>query len=822
MSMPLFRLFALMLLSLGVVACTAQPLLTPLASGTPSPTAVDERMPAPTKAPAPPPPPPTLRVVGGEEPGLPDRCRPNGAGFELIGVDLPLTGLQPGQDYRFCARNVPAETPVRFVLRDPQENEQAFAITASAEEQGGVAVLVWRPGPDDRPGRWLLRAEVGDSSRELDFRLREAKAPFLALREPPPVDPDRLRAAVGGLPPRQTARFAFYRLAADGLAEMLIAIGLMADEQGRADLELDVADLAPGRYLLLLVPADLNLGEPATLDLTAQARLAVITTITRTAAGTAPVLKIEPAADGGGLPERLRLELPAVELPACEPAPEPTLRLWPTDGTLGTWWLGCAAGFAANEAIEVVIADAEDTQTVLPLTAGAEGTATFRWYSLPGEATGAYRVIANTSAGLQSAVRWQIAEPTQPRVLVFPHAYRSEVGGELALAGFPPATTVTLGLYRLDAQGEASLIWSWQLRTDRQGMARKPFTEAFGLEPGQYAVIAQGGPAFTYPGIPVAISAVDFFGYDEPPAPRFEAYSLFVGRTPGMLTPPTLADLEGPPAPTATPSPTLSATATPADVVAMPTPEPTAVSAPEPTTTPTPVPAQPPAVVTLPAAPDDRPTCPGAGSGPTFCLLPTTLEQGSFAYMMAHGFPRRIPIQVVVRMPDGQVVRIAERTDGNGFADFHWYALPNEPLGDYQVMARGGNQSFTATFTVVAARGPRLVVQPRQTTANAGVIVGLAGFAANEQLVLVRYAGADATSGTVELRQIDRTPVTTDAAGNAIQILSTRGARSDPLYLVAVFRADGEEALAQAVYTLGRPLYLRYPFGWGQDRQEGQ
>ncbi len=820
MTVRLFRFFSLVLLGVGMIACTAQPSLTPApTTGLLSPTATVEGTPAPTKTPAPALP-TTLRVVGDEEPVLPERCRPNGAAFDLIGVDLPLTGLQPGHDYRFCARNAPAETPVRFVLRDPQGNEQAFTVTAVATEQGGVAVLVWRPGPDDRPGRWRLRAEVGDSRQELDFRLREAGAPFVALREPPPADPDILRAAVGGLPPRQTARFAFYRLGADGLAEMLISIGLMADEQGRADLELDVADLAPGRYLLLLVPADMKLGEPATLDLTAQGRLAVVTTITRPAVAAGPVLRIEPATGGGELPEHLRFELPAVELPACEPGPEPILRLWPTDGTLGTWWLGCAAGFAANEAIELIIADENEAQTVLPLTAGPEGTATFRWYSLPGETPGAYRVIANTSAGLQSAVRWQIAEPTQPRVLVFPHAYRSEVGGELALAGFPPATTVTLGLYRLDAQGEGSLIQSWQLRTDRQGMVKKPFEEAFGLEPGQYAVVAQGGPAFTYPGIPIAISAVDFFGYDEPPAPLFDAYSLFVGRTPGMLTPLTLAELGEPTAPTETPSPT--PLATPTGVAATPTPEPTTVSTPEPTATPTPAPPQPPAVVTLPAAPDGLPTCPGAASGPIFCLLPATLEQGSFAYMMAHGFPARTPVQVTVRMPNGQVVRIAERTDSNGFADFHWYAMPDEPLGDYQVTARGGNQTFTATFTVVGARGPRLVVQPRQTTANAGVIVGLTGFAANEKLVLVRYAGADATSGTIELRQLDRTPVTTDAAGNAIQVLSTRGARAGQLYLVAVFRAQGEEALAQAVYTLGQPLYLRYPFGWGQNLQEGQ
>jgi 5-hydroxyisourate hydrolase-like protein (transthyretin family) len=813
MPLRLFRLVSLLLVSGVLVACTAQPLLTPGPTPQLPPlTVVVERTPVPTTTPVSALP-TTLRVVGDKASVLPGQCRPNGAAFDLVGVDLPLTGLQPGQDYRFCARHVPPETAVRFVLRDPEGNEQTFVVTAAAQEGGGVAVLTWRPGPDDRPGRWRLRAEAGENSRELDFRLREAGAPFLVLREPPSVNPEVLHAAVGGLPPRATARFAFYRLGEDGLAEMLISIGLTADDRGRADLELDVADLAAGRYLLLLVPADVKLGEPATLDLAAQGRLAVVTAITRTAAAAGPVLTIEPAASGGGLPERLRFDLPAVALPACEPAPEPILRLWPADGTLGTWWLGCAAGFAANETIELVIADENNEQTVIPLTAGPEGTVTFRWYSLPGEATGAYRVVANTSAGLQSAVRWQIEEARQPRVLVFPHAYRSEVGGELALAGFPPTTRVELGLYRLDAQGEGVLVRSWQLRTDRKGAVKKAFEEAFGLEPGQYAVVAQGGPAFTYPGIPIALSAVDFFGYDEPPAPAFDAYSLFVGRTPGMLTPPTLAGLESLP-PAETPSPT----ATPAEVVATPTPEPTATPTPEPTA----APLQPPAVVTLPAAPAELPTCPGAGAGPIFCLLPTTLEQGSFAYMMAHGFPARTSIQVSVRMPNGQVVRIADRADGSGFADFHWYALPGEPLGDYRVTARGGNQTFAATLTVVAARGPRVVVQPRLTTANAGVVVGLTGFAAGENLVLVRYGGADAPSGTVELRQLDRTEVTTDAAGNAIRTLSTRGARPGQLYLVAVFRAESDEALAQAVYAVGQPLHLRYPFGWGQNLQEGQ
>lgn len=816
MSIRLFRFLPLLFLGLVLTACTVQPLLTPgpTPDGLPL-TVVVERTPAPTTTPSPALP-TALRVVGEQEPALPDRCRPNGAAFDLVGVDLPLTGLQPGYDYRFCARNVPAESSVRFVLRDPAGNEQAFVVTATAQEQGGVAVLTWRPGPDDRPGRWLLRAEVGEASRELDFRLREAGAPFLVLREPPSVNPDLLHAAVGGLQPRGTARFAFYRLGEDGLAELLISIGLTADDRGRADLELDVADLPPGRYLLLLLPSDLKLGEPATLDLTAQGRLAVVTAITREAVAAGPALTITPAESGGGLPERLRFDLPAVALPACEPAPEPVLRLWPADGTLGHWWLGCAAGFAANETIELVIADENNTETVLPLTAGPDGTAVFRWYSLPGEATGAYRVVANTSAGLQSAVRWQIEEPQQPRVLVFPHAYRSEVGGELALAGFPPTTPVELGLYRLDAQGEGVLVRTWSLRTDRKGAIKKAFEEAFGLDPGQYAVVAQGGPAFTFPGIPIAISAVDFFGYDEPPAPTYDAYSLFVGRTPGVLTPPTLAELGETPLPVETPLPS---TETPAVVAETP---PAATPTPEPTATPTPAPPQPPTVVTLPTDSAGLPTCPDAATGPTFCVLPTTLEQGTFAYMMAHGFPARTAIQVTVRMPNGQVVRIADRADSSGFADFHWYALPGEPLGDYRVVARGGNQTFEAVFTVVAAGGPRLVVQPRLTTANAGVIVGLTGFAAGEKLVLVRYAGADAAEGTVELRQLDRTSVTADAAGNAVLTLSTRGARAGQLYLVAVFRPDSDKALAQAVYTVGQPLHLRYPFGWGQNLQEGE
>ncbi|MCX7852883.1 MAG: hypothetical protein N2383_08870 [Caldilineales bacterium] len=821
MPIRLLRLLPLLFLGLLLAACTAQPLLTPGPTPDRLPlTAVVEQTPAPTTTPLPSLP-TALRVVGAEEADLPDKCRPNGAAFDLLGVDLPLTGLQPGNDYRFCARNVPADTPVRFVLRDPEGNERAFVVTAVSQERGGVAMLTWRPGPDERPGRWLLRAEAGEENRELNFRLREAAAPFLVLREPPSVNPDVLRAAVGGLAPQATARFAFYRLGEDGLAELLISIGLTADAQGRADLELDVADLAPGRYLLLLLPSDVKLGEPATLDLTAQGRLAVVTAITREAVAAGPVLTVAPAESGGGLPERLRFDLPAVALPACEPAPEPILRLWPTDGSLGNWWLGCAAGFAANEAIEVVIANENDEQTVLPLTAGPDGTVTFRWYSLPGEATGAYRVVANTSAGLQSAVRWQIEEARQPRVLVFPHAYRSEVGGELALTGFPPTTRVELGLYRLDAQGEGVLVRTWQLRTDRKGTAKKAFEEAFGLEPGQYAVVAQGGPAFTFPGIPIAISAVDFFGYDELPAPNFDAYTLFVGRTPGVLTPPTLAELGEPLPPTETPPPTETATETPAVVVATPALEATATPVP-PEATATPLPPQPPTVVTVPADPGGIPSCPGAAAGPVFCVLPTALEQGSFVYMMAHGFPARTSIQVAVRMPNGQVVRIADRTDGRGFADFHWYALPGEPLGDYRVTARGGNQTFEATFTVAAAGGPRLVVQPRLTTANAGVVVGLTGFAAGEKLILVRYAGADATEGTIELRQLDRTTVTTDAAGNAIQTLSTRGARPGQLYLVAVFRAESAEALAQAVYAVGQPLHLRYPFGWGQNLQEGQ
>lgn len=812
---PLLSALALLLLlaacSNGAAVKTSVPPATgatPLAAGeTP---AAGDATPAPAAAGQPP---ATLHL----EPAaaLPEACLKSVRRFSLQGVELPRE-LEPGVDYLFCARGAADGSTVTFTLAGPEDSRTLYEVASAAQGETTVAPLRLRLNADAKPGRWTLTAVAGEAKDEINLRLTEPSAPFIALTEPLADNPRLIRAGVGGLEPGSRSTFALYKLSEDAAeGAILMSIPVDADAAGRADLVMDVADLPAGSYLLVILPKDAELGDPPLLSAAKYGRLAVATTITRPEGAVAgpgggegiPVPvgdqppAPQPAAQSGGLPEAVRFNFAPTQLPVCPPAEAPALQLWPGNGEIGDWWLGCANGFAADETIDIVVTTPSGQTTTIPVTASANGAAPFRWYSAPGEGVGEYKAAATSASGSTAAASWSIASPTRPHVLVFAHNYPSSVGGELYLSGFPANSKVDLGLYNLDAQGNGTLVKQWQLDANRFGALRKPFEEAFGLDAGQYAVVAQGGPAFDFAGLDLAASAFDFFGYDQELDPRYDAYTLYLGRTPG-------AAAQATPAPVTTP--VAEATAVAGETI-------TATVA-------APAGQIPPAVVSIPEDTSPPPTCPGAApDAPNICLLPTTLERGTFAYMIAHGFPAGTRIDVTVRPPKGGPIAISDQTDAQGFADFHWYALNDEPLGEYKVTARGGGQQFNGAFTVVKAASPHLVVQPRTTPANAtAVIISVAGFEPNEKLIIARYRSTGASGGVVNFELTNTFDLQTGAGGGGQQTIATANAKAGDLYLLAVYRPDQGEALAQAVYSIVEPLYLRYDFAWGQNFQEGQ
>ncbi len=802
-------------------------------------------------------PPSVLHVEGRPQDELPAQCLKGGSEFKLSSVSLPLGGIQPGKDYLFCVTGAPAGSPVNFELTGPEGQKRTFTLTSVDHDGADVAAFALRLQPDDKLGDWTLAAAAGDAKSDVSFRVREAKGPMIALTEPLADNPTKMKASVGGLPANGTARFALYTVkdAAPGAApgaidgDFLISIGIAADANGRADLELDVADLPAGRYMLVLLPTGMELGDPATLKFPDQEPLMVLADVTRpqaapvasagseTPASPATVVPQAsplpgapaPVQAASGLPDTLLVNVTPASLPLCTPASSPVLQLSPDRGEIGNWWLGCAQGFAPGEQINVTVQMANGEQTPLVLTAGSDGTKDFRWYSAPGEGTGKYKAVAKSAAGNEASISWNVGTATAPHILVYPHQIDPKVGSFLNLTGFPSKATVDLGLYRLNEQGQGALQKKWQVPTNKFGAAKVQFDQSFGLEPGQYAVIAQGGPTYNFPGIDVAASAVDFFGYNQPLNGSYDVYSLYLGRTETGAV--TVAQPAATPEATAAATPEATAVSTivaeaPTETVTetVPaTPAATAAETPVPTAAAPAAGQVPPSTVTLSEDTSGRPSCPGAASGDAvICLLPTVVQRGTFAYLMAQGLPANTDFNAVVTTPKGERIAISDKTDSEGFADLHWYALNNEALGAYQVSASGGGKSFTGSFEVVKATSPHVVVEPRTTPAGTPVKVSVAGFAPNESLILARYRSAGAGSGAVNFTLVDSSEFKAGPGGGAQTQLQTTGATDGELYLLEVYRPGQPEAAAQAVYSIGQPLYLRYPFAWAQNFQEGQ
>ena len=152
------------------------------------------------------------------------------------------------------------------------------------------------------------------------------------------------------------------------------------------------------------------------------------------------------------------------------------------------------------------------------------------------------------------------------------------------------------------------------------------------------------------------------------------------------------------------------------------------------------------------------------------------------------GFAPNTAFSATVTMPNGQRVAIATKADDQGYADLHWYALDDEPLGQYKVALRGGGQTFNGAFEVVAAEQPHVVVQPRVAEAGAPIIVSGAGLEVDETVQLGRYRSTGVVAGQVTFALVDTAQIQTGGIGGFQQIMRTSGSTKGELYLVAVFR----------------------------------
>ncbi|NOX64058.1 MAG: hypothetical protein GXP42_19300 [Chloroflexi bacterium] len=732
----------------------------------------------------------TLFVKSPVAPALDAACLVAADKLTLVSPSPLTEGLEPGLDYLFCAAGASPGQIVTFALEGPLGVKRIYEVVSGDD---GVAALSLRLTADDEPGAYKLRASAGEQEAEVEFRVLAPTGPFIALTQPLGPNPTIISASIGGLPPESRARFALYRLDGDGDSlegVYLISTLLMTDPSGRADVELDVADLPTGAYLLTLLPPGMTLGDPPTFDLAQLGRLAVLANILRVegpaediAASATPATEPQPSPQEVELPAIIQVRAPEADLPVCQLAAEPMVEIGPAGGEMGNWWYGCARGFGSEEALQVSVQMPNGQETRFSLKTNAAGAAPFRWYSAPHEGAGRYQLTVANAKGQTASVSWNINPATRPHVLVFPHNVETAVGAEYYLAGFPPNAAVDLGLYRLDENGQGQLIDSWVATTDATGSFGADFGQIFDREAGQYALVAVGGPVFKFSGVDATISAIDFFSYNSTLDERYEVYTLNLNRG------------EAAPVAEAAPTPIVE------------TDEP---------------PAFPPPVVTLSEDLSPKPACPDAAPDkPAACLLPTTVPRGTFTYILMHGYAPKTNLKLRIITPKGETLLIPLKADAEGFAQAHWYALNDEPLGEYKVRVRGGGNPFDGVFNVVKPVAPSLVIQPRVSVPNTPVIASFAGFEPKEELVLARYRSTGSENGALTFTLVNTKKVRAGGQGGG-QVMFKKGNAKGEFFLVNVYRPGQPEPLAQAVYQVGKPLYLRYPMGWAQNLVEGQ
>ena len=828
-----------------------------------SETVVPEQSPVVDQAPV------GLQIRSSQSPAIDPACLAGGDGFQVLSAPLPDNGLEPGVGQLFCASGAPEGATIVFTLVDPNGEERTFEAISIAQGDATFAPLSIRLLADDAAGAWTLRASGGDDAAlqsELTFAVQAPTQPFITLLEPIVNNTNVIRAGIGGLLPESTARFALYTLDAanvdaDGMVEnkanLLISTRLVADSSGRADLELDVADLPAGPYLLMLIPPGTDLGSPAILNLPDRERLAIAANLTRSQVAAVPEGESEaaeeaaleslatsesagtseteaPPADGQpmtsqkvggpmGVPRVLKVNLPIAELPSCLTTSTPTLQIWPTTGEIGNWWYGCATGFAPGKDVEFVVTLPSGEQTQFNLGADANGTTPFRWYAAPGEGAGQYNVLAKNGAG-QAELSWDIAESSKPHILVFPHNYQSKTGGEIYLAGFPPGKDVKIGLFQIDEQGEAKKAKQWKVTTTQSGFYGARFNQTEDLKQGHYVLIAQSEPTYQFPGVDTPASAIEFFSINTPPKVSNDAYSLFLDRpVETLIASQPVAE------PEPTPAPEEPSTAEPATTPAETTTEPGVAEAGETPEAPdeetAPVVAEvPPPTYSLPEDDGEGPTCPGATPGESaVCVLPATMQQGTFAYILMHDFKPRTKFGVTITAPNGSKEKLERRTaNADGYADAYWYALHGEPLGEYKIDISGGGEKFSGNLEIVEPTSPHLVIQPRSPKVGSKFTASVTGFDAKEDLLLAFYRSQNVEDGNVNFKLAGQEKIRTDDQGGAKKQFQAVRGQKGVLFLVLVYRDGESEPAAQAVYRPGKALNLQYPFAWGQNFQEGQ
>ena len=807
-------LFSALFLMVLLAGCSKQE-PQPAADITPAPTSASQ-LPAPGSgengAPQ------TILVKTELRPAIDPACLQDQRRFTLLSAPFPEGGLEPGMVHVFCAVGAPAGETVTFTLKSPDGTTQTFQ--APSVDQGGVNVAV-QPitlGADAPAGKWNLTASYGGKADSLDFDVNPPSQPFVVLAEPVSEDPAIIKAAVGGLAPNARVHFAVYRLqpgqtqggVVTSQGELLIQNLIQVDEEGRADVQLDVADQPAGPYLLAIFPPDQPAAATAVIQLPQQERSVVAVNIRREAAPAQEAVQ-EPAASApsqqpavfnpellppdpvlaegsGGLPDTVNFNLPNASLPECRPTASPSITLWPATGQVGQWWYGCAGGFAPNTPLRVDATLGNGSSTSFDLTATNEqGVKAFRWYALPAEGAGQFSMVLSDTAGNKAQMAWRIAPAKSPHALVYPHVVIKDVGAELLLAGFKPRQQVQMGVYRIEGD-VGTKVTTFKVKADKKGQLQQPFDLAQNLEPGVYALLAQSAPTYTFSGVDVPATAVEFFSVGAPLPEKYELYTLAVGRAAGMKA--ALGEEGGSQAaPQAPSAPSASGI---------------------------------PATLAIPTDNSPSPTCPGAQPGkPAICMMPNVTQRATYVYMLMHGFKPGAKFAIAVTTPTGKIVKFTTQANQEGVADAHWYALNNEKLGTYRVKIRGGGKKFAGSFKVVKATSPHVVVQPRTPKPGTPVIISISGLKPNTTYTLARYRSVGESGGQVQFELMDTTEMTTGKGGGAQETFRTREGDAGTLFLAALYEKNGSQPLAQEVYSPGQELYLRYPFAWGQSSQEG-
>ncbi len=792
---------------------------------------------------------PTEILVRADLQTAPDAdCLKDKGKFALNAAAMPRSGLKPGMTHTFCVTGVPAGETVQFTLKSPDGSEQTFQAVSTNQGAVTAAVQPIAIGADAKDGKWTLTASYQDQSDSLAFKVKKADQPFIVLSEPVTNNPSDISVAIGGMKPDSTARFAVYRLqpgqstgdAVESRGELLLENSVKVDEAGRADLVLDVSQQPEGAYLIALFPEESGEGATATINLPEQERSAVAVTIRRgttvaanppqnntgetgeTPAAETPAIpanapavpapytpgEVPPAPKrteaGGGLPETANVSLPDAELPPCNPTSAPAIQLWPETGQVGQWWYGCASGYAPDHPLRVdaVLGTGQTVSFDLTRTS-ADGTKSFRWYSLPEEGNGVFKIMVSDLTGNKATASWTIASPTKPHLLVYPHVVIKDVGAQLSLVGFPKRTSIAMGIYQLDdngAAGTATLVKKMRAKVNKQGMLQRSFDAANELKPGIYMLVAQSSPTYKFPGIDLPATAIEFFSVGAPIPEKYEFYTLFIGRkATGMVASSVEENAPASETPAAA-NESESAASAPATGELETVPR----------------------SAKLPVAEVQAPSCPDtSGTEPAICLMPTVTQRSTYVYMLAQGFKPDTKFIITVAPPKGAVVKFVTKTNSEGVADAHWYALNNEPLGSYDVRIRGGGEKFTGSFEVTEATSPHLVVQSRSPRPGTPVIISFSGVEAGKTYVVARYRATDSSGGQVSFELMDSREIQADGNGGAHATFKTKKADKGTLFLAVLYEKGSSEALAKEVYAPGKELYLAYPFAWGQGDLEG-